>query len=67
MVRRVETLEHVGLLARHVRLLQPTKVSPVVVAADNLGRPGMAAWPAAVDALRELPAVVMIAACRADH
>lgn len=65
-VRRVDTPEHVDLLARHVRLLQPTKVSPVVVAADNLGRPGMAAWPAAVDALRELPAVVVIATCRAE-
>ena len=65
-VRRMETLEDVDLLARHVRLLQPTNVSPVVVAADNLGRPGMAAWPAAVDVLRELPAVVVIAACRAE-
>lgn len=65
-VRRVETPEHVGLLVRHVRLLQPTKVSPVVVAADNLGRPGMAVWPVAVDALRELSAVVVVAACRAE-
>lgn len=65
-VRRVDTSEDVDLLTRHVRLLQPTGVSPVVVAADDLGRPGMAAWPAAVDALRELPAVMLIAACRAE-
>jgi hypothetical protein len=65
-VRRLETPEHADLLVRHVRLLEPTKISPVVVAADNLGRPRMAAWPTAVDALRELPAVVVIAACRAE-
>jgi hypothetical protein len=63
-VRRVDNTENVDALARHVRLLQPTAVSPVVVAADNLGRPGMAEWPAAVDALRELPAVTLVAADR---
>lgn len=65
-VRHAETREDVALLTRHVRLLQPTAGSPVIVAADDLGRPGMAAWPTAVDALRELPAVVLIAACRAE-
>ena len=64
--RRVETDEHVQLLVRHVRLLEPSATSPIVVAADNLGRPGMAAWPAAVDALRELPSVLLLGACRAE-
>ena len=65
-VRHADTREHADLLARHVRLLQPSAASPVTVAADNLGRPGMAAWPMAVDMLRELPGVMLIAACRAE-
>ncbi|MGI8521883.1 MAG: hypothetical protein ACR2K3_01025, partial [Nocardioides sp.] len=64
--RRVDTAEDAHLLARHVRLLRATATSPVVVAADNLGRPGMSAWPAAAAALRELPSVVLLAACRAE-
>ena len=64
--KRVDTAQDAELLARHVHLLRPTAASPVVVAADNLGRPGMSAWPAAAAALRELPSVVLFAACRAE-
>jgi hypothetical protein len=65
-VRQAGSPEQADLLVRHVRLLQPRTASPVVVAADNLGRSAMAAWAAAVDKLRELPDVLLIAACRAE-
>lgn len=64
--RRIETAPDADLLVRHVRLMRPTPTSPVVVVADNVGRPGMSAWPASAAALREIPSVVLLAACRAE-
>lgn len=63
---RVDGTADVDLLVRYVRLLRSSPSSPVVVVADNLGRPGMSAWPQAVAALREQPSVVLIGACRAE-
>lgn len=65
-VRRVTSDEDVLLLKRHVQLAKPTTESPVIVVADNLGRPHVESWPDAVDALRELPGVVLFGACRAE-
>lgn len=65
-VARVATDDDVRLLVRHVELLKPTPSSPVVIAADNLGRPRTAAWPDAVDALHELPNVFLVGACREE-
>jgi hypothetical protein len=64
-VARVATEEDMRLLVRHVEMLRPTTTSPVVVAADNLGRPHMAAWPDAVDRLREM-CVFVLGACREE-
>lgn len=65
-VRRCSSLRDVDLLVRHVRQLRPSATAQVVVAADNLGRPGMQQWPSAVDALREVSSVMLIGAVRAE-
>ncbi|MEJ1086721.1 hypothetical protein WDU99_00140 [Microbacterium sp. Mu-80] len=65
-VARVTTDEDGRLLVRHVELLRATATSPVVVAADNLGRPSTSAWPNAVASLREIPHVFVIGAAREE-
>lgn len=65
-VARVATDEDARLLVRHVELLRATATSPVVVAADNLGRPSTSAWPNAVARLREIPHVFIIGAAREE-
>lgn len=65
-VLRVANGEDTRLLIRHIELLHPTDTSPVVVAADNLGRPRTSAWPEAVAALREIPHVFIIGAAREE-
>lgn len=65
-VRQLVTSNDVDLLARHVQLLHPSAQAPVVVAADNLGRPMLAQWPEVVERLRELPGVVLLGAVRAE-
>jgi hypothetical protein len=65
-VARVASEADVHLLVRHVELLRPTLASPVVVAADNLGRPGMNAWTDAVEVLREVAHVFVLGAAREE-
>ena len=65
-VARVTTDDDARLLVRHVELLRATAASPVVVAADNLGRPSTSAWPNAVAYLREIPHVFVIGAAREE-
>ncbi|WP_150116985.1 hypothetical protein [Arthrobacter sp. ERGS1:01] len=65
-VQRVKSDADVELLRRHVQLAGATELSPVIVVADNLGRPHMDRWPDAVDRLRELPFVILFGACRAE-
>ena len=65
-VQRVSSDEDVEMLRRHVELARPTKTSPIVVVADNLGRPHMERWPDLVGRLRELPSVILFGACRAE-
>ncbi len=65
-VERLVDARDTALLARHVRLLRPTRTSPILVVADNLGRPEMAAWPSAASALRELPEVLLLGAARSE-
>lgn len=65
-VARVTTDDDAQLLVRHVKLLRATATSPVVVAADNLGRPSTSAWPNAVVSLREIPHVFVIGAAREE-
>jgi hypothetical protein len=65
-VRSCSSPRDVDLLVRHIKQLRPSATAQVVVAADNLGRPGMQEWPSAVDALREIGSVMLIGAVRAE-
>lgn len=65
-VRRTQDRQDADLLARHVRLLRPSEASPVLVVADDLGRPPSAAWPDAARQLRELPFTLLLAAARSE-
>ena len=65
-VNRVEDEDDARALARHVRLLRPSETSPVMVVADDLGRPHTTGWPHAAALLREIPAVLLLGAARAE-
>ena len=65
-VMRVADDDDVALLVRHVRRQSPDRDLPVLVCADNLGRPGMAAWPHARRQLVELPGVKILGAARRE-
>ncbi len=65
-VTRIADDDDLSLLLRHVRLLEPTQQSPVVVVADDLGRPQSNSWPAATRRLLELPDVLLIGAVRQE-
>ncbi len=65
-VRRLLDARDAASLARYVRLSRPTDTSPVLVVADNLGRPEMTAWTTAGPALRELAHVMLIGAARSE-
>ncbi|MFJ3644476.1 hypothetical protein [Streptomyces murinus] len=65
-VLRVATPAEVELLVRHVLRAQPSAQSRVVVCADDLGRPHMAAWAAARERLLEHPGVLVLAAARRE-
>ncbi|WP_065246989.1 hypothetical protein [Dermabacter vaginalis] len=65
-VNRVEGEDDARVLARHVRLLRPSETSPVVVVADDLGRPHTTGWPHAAALLREIPSALLLGAARAE-
>ncbi|MEW2559685.1 hypothetical protein [Streptomyces griseorubiginosus] len=65
-VLRVATPTEAELLVRHVMRAQPSAQSRVVVCADDLGRPHMAAWAAARERLLEHPGVLVLAAARRE-
>lgn len=65
-VQRVATEQDAADLARHVRLMRPSDHAPVLVVADDLGRPATAAWPEAAMLLREVPHTYILGAARAE-
>lgn len=65
-VRRVATEQDAADLARHVRLMRPSDYAPVLVVADDLGRPATVTWPGAAMALREMPHTYLLGAARAE-
>lgn len=65
-VSRVQDEDDARALARHVRLLRPSETSPVMVVADDLGRPHTTGWPHAAALLREIPSVLLLGAARAE-
>ncbi|QNG35324.1 hypothetical protein F1C76_00710 [Geodermatophilaceae bacterium NBWT11] len=65
-VKRVQDEDDARALSRHVHLLRPNGISPVVVVADDLGRPHMTDWPRAAQLLREIPSALLLGAARAE-
>lgn len=65
-VTRIANDDDLSLLLRHVRLLDPTEHSPVVVVADDLGRPQTRHWPMAARRLLEFSDVLLIGAVRQE-
>lgn len=65
-IRRIQDEVEARLFARHVQHLRPNEMSPVLVVADDLGRPLTAAWPYAASRLRELPGVLLLGAVRSE-
>ena len=65
-VQRVSSDHDVELLVRHIKLARASTNSPIIVVADNLGRPHMERWPNLVDRLYEMPSVIIFGACRAE-
>lgn len=65
-VRRVATEQDAADLARHVRLMRPSQFAPVLVVADDLGRPSTTTWPGAATLLREVPHTYLLGASRAE-
>jgi energy-coupling factor transporter ATP-binding protein EcfA2 len=65
-VRRVQDDDDARALSRHVGLLRPSSASPVMVVADDLGRPHMTGWPRAAALLREIPSALLLGAARAE-
>lgn len=65
-VRRVATEQDATDLARHIRLMRPSSHAPVLVVADDLGRPETMNWPRAAMLLRETPYTYLLGAARAE-
>ena len=64
-LRRV-TDDDVETIVRWLRLLRPTVETPVLVCADDLGRPRTAGWPELVRRLTDVPHVLAFGACREE-
>lgn len=65
-VQRVENAQHAAELARQVRVMRPSEHAPLLVVADDLGRPATRTWPEAAALLRELPHTYLLGATRAE-
>ncbi|TDC35542.1 hypothetical protein [Kribbella albertanoniae] len=65
-VSRVQDEDDARILARYIRLLRPSEASPVMLVADDLGRPRSSGWPLAAALLREIPFVLLLSAARAE-
>ena len=65
-VRRVQNEADAVELCRYVRLLRPSAASPVLLVADDVGRPHLASWPRAAQDLHATPHILFLAASRAE-
>ena len=60
--------EDVPALSRWIRLQEPSKDFPLLICADNLGRPRTAGWTAIARDFMDRPGVLLLGACREeDH
>lgn len=53
-------------LSRWIRLQEPSEHSPLLLCADNLGRPNTEAWPELAREFADQPGVLLFGACREE-
>ena len=58
--------EDIPALSRWIRLQEPSKNFPLLVCADNLGRPRTAGWAAIAREFIDMPGVLLLGACREE-
>ena len=58
--------EDVPPLSRWIRLQEPSKNSPLLICADNLGRPATAGWTNVAREFLDNPGVLFLGACREE-
>ena len=58
--------EDVPTLSRWIRLQEPSRNSPLLICADNLGRPSNEGWPAIAHEFMDRPGVLLLGACREE-
>ena len=58
--------EDVPELSRWIRLQEPTKSFPLLLCADNLGRPLTAGWTSIAREFLDVPGVLLLGACREE-
>ena len=58
--------EDVPQLSRWIRLQEPTKSFPLLLCADNLGRPQSAGWTSIAREFSDVPGVLLLGACREE-
>ena len=58
--------EDVPALSRWIRLQEPSKNFPLLLCADNLGRPHTAGWTAVAREFMDSPGVLFLGACREE-
>lgn len=58
--------EDVPKLSRWIRLQEPSNTAPVLLCADNLGRPFTEGWTAVAREFIDIPGVLLLGACREE-
>ena len=58
--------EDVPQLSRWIRLQEPSKSFPLLLCADNLGRPQTAGWTSIAREFLDVPGVLLLGACREE-
>ena len=58
--------EDVPALSRWIRLQEPSRNSPLLICADNLGRPSTAGWTTVAREFLDSPGVLFLGACREE-
>jgi len=65
-VFRVSSDDDVVVLLRHIQRTRPSQSAPIVLCADNVGRPDMVMWPTGLKRVLELPNVFVISTVRRE-
>ena len=58
--------DDVPILSRWIRLQEPSRNSPLLICADNLGRPSNEGWTAIAREFVDRPGVLLLGACREE-